>query len=139
MGTRHPVPTHSRHGNAPALRVTTPGTDGALIVRLAGEIDVTQCRTLELHLVKAFSSRPEQLVVDLSHVTFCDTAGLNSLLRVHRAARAADSRLVLARPSQPVRSLLEITGMCQVFTVSPVLRTAVSTETAAPGELGVSP
>ncbi|MFG2825760.1 STAS domain-containing protein [Kitasatospora sp. NPDC048365] len=99
--------------------------DSMVIVRLEGGIHHENCRRLELELARALEHRPRRLVVDLSRLDFCDTAGLNSLLRIQESARA-DTRLVLAAPSRPVQGLLDITGTDTVFTISPSVRAALT-------------
>ncbi|GAA4881786.1 STAS domain-containing protein [Kitasatospora terrestris] len=136
-----PVPAgrkgRGRRPPAPPLQVTATVLPGATVVRLAGEADHVQCRTLEIEFAKVMEGRPARLVVDLSRVTFCDTAGLNSLLRM-RGTTETECRLVLAAPSRPVRSLLAVTGTDRVFTISPSIRAALAVPEADPEACGAS-
>ncbi|GHH79381.1 hypothetical protein GCM10018781_57300 [Kitasatospora indigofera] len=62
---------------------------------------------------------PRELLMDLSELRFCDSGGLNALVRAHRHAREAGTELHLLNPTTPVAFLLHLTGMAQVLRVSP--------------------
>lgn len=114
-------------GTPPGLRITrTEDPGGAGIVRLDGEVDHAQCERLEAALTAPVSGFPHLVVVDLSGVTFCDSAGLNTLLKIRRALEAsAHGHLVLAALSMPMRRLLAITGADEVFAISPDVQAAL--------------
>ena len=60
---------------------------------------------------------PERIVVDCADLRFCDSTGLNVLLRTRLAAREAGSRLELAALRPPVARMFDITGAQAVFPV----------------------
>jgi anti-sigma B factor antagonist len=67
---------------------------------------------------KELIARGERFVVlDLSGVSFCDSAGLNVLLGAWRQADASGAVLVLACVPGPLRRILEMTGTDQVLRV----------------------
>ncbi|MCX5204106.1 STAS domain-containing protein [Streptomyces sp. NBC_00237] len=55
---------------------------GALVLALAGELDLYAGLRLGPSIDRALSGRPSRVVADLSRVTFMDCAGLSLLLRV---------------------------------------------------------
>ncbi|MFB7356049.1 STAS domain-containing protein [Streptomyces gardneri] len=59
---------------------------------------------------------PRGLDVDLSGVTFCDSSGLDMLLRLNRRANRAGKSLVLTALSPRVTRLLRLTGAEHLFT-----------------------
>lgn len=83
--------------------------DDAVIVRLCGELEVTTVDTLRDCLERAALTGPTRLVLDLSELDFCDSAGLAALVEWQRRARHSEFELVLRSPSRHIRSLLEIT------------------------------
>lgn len=91
--------------------------DGAVIVRLSGEVDVASAPLVEHTLQRARATRRRDVRLDLSAVTFCDCAGLNALIASDRLLRAAGSRLTISRLSGPVRRLLLLTKTHRVLTV----------------------
>jgi anti-anti-sigma factor len=66
---------------------------------LVGEFDRAAVGRVERALEHVFRVPPtQQVVIDLSLLTFLDTAGLFALLRAHDRARACAFELVVARP-----------------------------------------
>lgn len=57
------------------------------------------------------------IVLDLSGVSFCDSAGLNVLLGTWRQADASGAVLVLACVPESLRGILEMTGADHVLRV----------------------
>ncbi|WP_371614333.1 STAS domain-containing protein [Streptomyces sp. NBC_00454] len=93
----------------------------AVVVRLSGEMDigrVCQVRSLLLEAVTREGGPPE-IVVDLSGLTFCDSAGLNVLLRARLQAVESGRTLRLAAPNAQMLRLLEITGSLGLFPIDP--------------------
>ncbi|MEU3777384.1 STAS domain-containing protein [Streptomyces sp. NPDC032472] len=54
--------------------------------------------------------RPTEVVVDLQHLTFCDSAGLNALVNARNTAARNRRALFLAAPRDQFVCLLELTG-----------------------------
>ncbi|MFD0526687.1 STAS domain-containing protein [Kitasatospora arboriphila] len=127
MTTLHlPPPAPTRRGTTRTLRITsTDVASTALILHLAGEIDQDQRTALEDALGTAVEARPPRLIVDLSGLAFCDSTGLNALLKTRLAAQAADVELVIAAPPAHVERLLKITGTDHLFTARRSVRAAL--------------
>ena len=83
--------------------------DDAAIVRLCGELEVTTIDMLRDCLERVVLTGPARLVLDLSELDFCDSAGLAVFVEWQRRARSGAFELVLRSPSPHIRSLLEIT------------------------------
>ncbi|GAA2250473.1 MULTISPECIES: STAS domain-containing protein [Kitasatospora] len=88
-----------------------------IVLTLEGELDHDSAGPLREALDEALRQSPEQLVVDCSGLAFCDSTGLNLLLRARLTAEAAGGRIVLTGPSPIVARMLEITGAQDVFQV----------------------
>ena len=89
---------------APPLRTTVRqqavGTGRAVVVRLAGEADLSTMRGLTRLLEAIVDDRPAGLVIDTSALAFCDVATVRALVGVReRAARAGAVVGVAAMPS----------------------------------------
>jgi anti-sigma B factor antagonist len=83
-----------------------------------GEIDLYTAPRLHGELVTALAGGgPEQIVVDMSRVEFCDSTGMNVLLAAHRRAREQGGDLELAGPRPAIKKILQVTGLETVFTV----------------------
>ena len=78
-------------------------------VRVSGEVDLATARRLDEVLQCRIRSLLDEVVIDLSGVTFFSVAGLNSLLRARLLADNAGARLVVeASRSRAVRRLFDL-------------------------------
>jgi anti-sigma B factor antagonist len=72
------------------------------------------------------------LILDLSLVSSCDSAGLAVLIGAERRARVLGIDMRLAAPSVPVTKLLRLTGLDRNLTICPDLRDALAAERGEP-------
>jgi anti-sigma B factor antagonist len=75
-----------------------------------GDLDLATSPRLEAEIEAAIAAGIEQLVIDLSRLRFIDSTGLRLFLVTQERAGSDGWTLILTRPSEAVRSLLEITG-----------------------------
>src|SRR5258708_23486340 len=100
------------------LKVSIRSQGGRTIMSVGGEIDLYTAPRLHGELVTALAGGgPEQIVVDMSGVEFCDSTGMNVLLAAHRRAREQGGDLELAAPRPAIKKILQVTGLETVFTV----------------------
>lgn len=88
-----------------------------VVARINGEMDYVTGPGLWGQMDEVLASGTGFVVLDLSDVSFCDSARLNVLLRASRWAAAGDVELVLACVPQPLRRVVEMTGADQVLRV----------------------
>jgi anti-sigma B factor antagonist len=99
----------------PLLR--TEVENGRVVVRLAGEIDLSNVDGLEAQIDRAIADA-QDVVVDLSAIDFIDSRGLRLLRRVSVAVAAREGTLLVVAPASSVaRSVLDMTGMSQELSV----------------------
>ncbi|MFJ5881794.1 STAS domain-containing protein [Kitasatospora cineracea] len=115
---------------ATPLTVRLSHPPDALVVRPVGELDHDSAEPLREVLERAVADPPARLVVDCGGLEFCDSTGLNLLLRAHAAARRVGLPLLLAAPGAALLRLLEITGADEVLDLRPTVEDAL---TAPPG------
>lgn len=96
---------------------------GVAECRLAGQLDAYGAPMLReaMAAVSAFRAA----VVDLSGVTFIDSAGLGVIANAVKRMRSAGSDIVLAAPRPAIARALDLAGMCRLVEV------AATTEDAA--------
>jgi anti-sigma B factor antagonist len=84
----------------------------AVVVPLAGEIDLVNCEQVYGRLDAAFVSGADIVIADFTATSFCDCASLRRLLTVQQraAARGGKLRLVIP-PGSSVRRLAELLGV----------------------------
>lgn len=100
-------------------------------LRLSGELDAATGPELERELRNIATSfdgsgygapssaggPPSEVVLELSGITFIDSAGLSVLVASHKRLLAKGSALVLEQPSAPTRRLFDITGLGDVLAI----------------------
>jgi anti-sigma B factor antagonist len=89
---------------------------GAVVVSLAGELDLYNAPVLRTALLAECAAAPERLVVDLSGVEFIDSTALGILIEARRRL-GRDDAFVLAGPGLETRRALRISGLDRHFGV----------------------
>ena len=99
--------------------------DGAVVVRLAGELDLYNAHTVREALIGCAEESPDRLVVDLSGVNFIDSTALGVLIEA-RTRMSNRRSFLLAAPGLETRRALEISGLDKHFNVHESLGDALS-------------
>lgn len=110
------------------LRVSRERRGPVRVLSLAGELDLGTADELRDALDLSAEDGLRRVVVDLGGVPFCDSSGLNVLLRARLDAEAAGLSLELAGLRPPVARLFAITGATDVLVVHPDLGAALRTD-----------
>jgi anti-anti-sigma factor len=84
------------------------GNDSATIW-LCGDLDFAAAGAARRTLCQ-LDAGVRRIVLDLSHITYLDAAGVRFLLTAKKRARATGKNLVFRHPSRCVRRVLAITG-----------------------------
>jgi len=101
--------------------------DGVPLVRAHGEIDVHTLPEFERALRTGIERGGSALVVDLSDVSYLDSAGLSALVAAYRKLSARDAALyVAAAPGRPVARAIEITRLNTLFHVCSTVEEAIA-------------
>lgn len=85
----------------------------AAVVALTGELDADTASHSRSLVGEHLLAGPGNLVLDLSGLTFIDSAGLAAIVATDEGVRRAGTRLVLAAPG---RNVLHLTGLDAVLT-----------------------
>lgn len=87
-------------------------TSGDLIIlRLAGRLDANWCNHVESALSSTVRDGEHRLHLDMSAVSYISSAGIRVLLACHKQLRAINGLFGVIRPSEAVRSVLELSGL----------------------------
>jgi anti-sigma B factor antagonist len=95
-----------------------------VLIVLPAEIDMTNAGHVGAELARALGSGPETLVADMTATMFCDSAGVQMLVRARQQASAAGTAVRLAVHAPQVRRVLELTGADQVIDTYPSMAVA---------------
>jgi anti-sigma B factor antagonist len=95
---------------------TEDGRNGVVVIRLAGEVDLTVSSTLEATLLDAVAQgSARQIVVDLGQLRFLDSSGVHALVKGYHAAKTAGASLIVRNATGIVARVLRITGVGQAL------------------------
>lgn len=113
-------------GRPGRLSATPTVIDGIHVITLAGEIDRDTAQVLLQALPRPDTPRL-RVVVDLEHVTFLDSTGINIFVSTHNTLAEEGGWLRLAAPTASVLRVLQIVGIDTVIDCCPTLRQALTT------------
>ena len=83
---------------------------------VAGELDIGTAPVLREALLRLLADTDvEDVIVDLSGVTFVDSSGLAVLLMAARRWAAEEDRLIVRNPSRVVDRIFDLTGVRAAF------------------------
>jgi anti-sigma B factor antagonist len=85
-------------------------------LRVTGEIDMSTAPAVHEAAINTIRLYPA-LHIDLSDVTFMDSAGIHVLLATQRRAERNGGNLRLVHPTPRVMRVLEITGVAGMFEI----------------------
>ncbi len=84
--------------------------NGAIVVELAGELDLYNAQELRAGLAQALAEATGRIVVDMSSVDFIDSTALGVLIEA-RAQRGGGGDVHLAAPQLETRRTLQVSGL----------------------------
>ena len=92
--------------------------DGARLVRVRGEIDLSNARDVMDAIDRAVPSHASLIVVDLSDTSYVDSSGIAMIFRLAERLHYSRQELRLVVPADaPIRKVLELTNVPQVIPV----------------------
>jgi anti-sigma B factor antagonist len=95
---------------------------GCAVVHLTGELDLHNAPLLQRTLVDLAEGGCRRVVVDATHLSFCDSVGLGVLIDAFKTMHACGGELRLAAPDRHVRATLRMTGLLEILGVRDTLQ-----------------
>ncbi|HKP99023.1 MAG TPA: STAS domain-containing protein [Actinomycetes bacterium] len=107
------------------------------LVRVHGEIDLSNAQEVSRAIGSAMGQEARRLVVDLSDITYLDSSGVALLLRLAERLQTRRRQLHLVVPrGSPVRRVLVFTGLPRVIPVEARLEDVLAQcDAGSPGDL----
>lgn len=94
------------------------------VATLDGELTFSNHGSAEERLFEGLDMTRAALIVDMTDLSFCDSAGLNSFIRLLRRANAQGKTVVLVGLADRVFRIFHLTGMDGLFPLHPDVDTA---------------
>ncbi len=109
---------------------------GVPVVTAPEEIDIANAAGLRAALLEAAAHGSRMLVVNMAQTQFCDSAGLNVLVRAHKRARTEGGELLLVICAAAVLRIFAVTGIDHLIPNFPDLEQALAPAAAVPDSTG---
>lgn len=103
-------------------------TNQHIIFQPQSRLDEAGGKVLMQQLISLIQEHHRLWIIDMSDVSFIDSAGLGILVNVLKSARSQDRKLVLCNLSATAKLILEITQLDRVFEVFDELDTVFSAQ-----------
>jgi anti-anti-sigma factor len=105
--------------------VTIAADDGVVVASLSGEIDLSNAAEITDALLGGVPNEALGLVIDLSAVSYIDSAGVRMLAELdHRLGWRAQALRVVAPQESRSRRVLEIAGLERVLSLDTTVEAA---------------
>ena len=114
----------NRDNSNPVQSVRTEGE--SLVVEVAGDIDLHRSLEFQQSLLKLLDRHPKRIVINLAGVSYMDSSGVASLVKLLSRVRRANIVLKLCNLTDRVRSVFEITRLDTVFPICGSLQEALA-------------
>ncbi|HKR98989.1 MAG TPA: STAS domain-containing protein [Candidatus Dormibacteraeota bacterium] len=97
---------------SPLARLETRSEGGAIVARIAGEVDISNAADLGSALEGSVPQRALGLVLDLSEAGYIDSAGVHLLFRLGgRLTRRRQQLRVVVPDDAPIRKIVNLAGL----------------------------
>ena len=87
------------------------------MLALSGELDVVSAPELQQHLGEVLAEQHERVMLDLTGLTFVDSAGVSVLIKAKQTAEASGGTLVLRRPTEQLERVFALVGLADWLAV----------------------
>ena len=87
------------------------------IVDVSGEIDLHHSTILQQKLLEVLDRKPDRMIINLANVSYMDSSGVASLVKLLSRTRKNGIALGLAAPTKKVKAIFEITRLDSVFNI----------------------
>jgi anti-sigma B factor antagonist len=115
------------------IELTLTATPGpAAVATVTGEIDLHTAASLRTRALELIAQGHRVLILDLSEVGFCDSAGLGSLIGIWHGAQGAGGSLALAAVPDRLMRMLALTGVDSLLPHYPTTAEALTAHQSAP-------
>jgi anti-anti-sigma factor len=96
------------------------------VLRLEGDIDLHVSPAVTESLNAMIKEKPERIVIDLSRVTYIDSAGMKALILAMQEVEAYGGKFFLSGPQETIRSIFETSRLDRLFRIFPDVDAALA-------------
>jgi len=92
--------------------VQQPASDGALVAHLSGKLSL---ETVSIFLQQTRAIAAEKLVLDMSGVSFMDSAGVGALVQLFVHRRGQSKKLAVAALTSQGTAVMQVAGLMKLI------------------------
>lgn len=100
------------------VTVVSGGDNAPATVTLKGDLDLATTPMVDAHIDQLLNQGEVDVVVDLRQVTFCDSMGINALVRAKRRCERLGGTFVISSVEGEVEQIIRIAGLLDILTSS---------------------
>jgi anti-sigma B factor antagonist len=106
------------------MKLSYEDHDSISVLTLSGELSADQAGALRRACQERFDAGIRDLVLDIEHLSFLDSAGIEALLWLIDEASQRGGQVRLVNPDQTIAKILEITRLERRFDVHETIESA---------------
>ena len=92
--------------------------DGTVVAVITGEVDMSNATSVRLQIAEAITPSDDAVIVDMSELSFVDSAGLHAVIELSAVLDERRQRFLLCVPhGSPIERAIEIIGLPQAVSV----------------------
>lgn len=110
-----------------------------LVLAIEGALDLVTAPQAAEALQQFISEHGPSVIVDASRLNFIDSKGVGTLISAAKQARDAGGRLFLREPTLPVKKILEMCGLMELFPEPPAREPAAEVSEVPAAAAAVRP
>jgi len=84
------------------------------IIKVYGEIDISNVEELNKALQIAVNASPSGFILDISGINYIDSAGIQAVVSAYRRLRPTDGKLVIVNNNKAIERLISIVNLDQL-------------------------
>jgi anti-sigma B factor antagonist len=107
------------------LKLSSRQEGQARVLSASGQLTEKECAAFMAALVQELSAPSERLVLDLGGLMYMSSAGLGTLVAIHKRFADANRRLIMAGANSRVRKLLALTSLDRLIDSAPGVEEAL--------------
>ena len=96
------------------------------VLLLPAEVDISNVEQVRADLLGVVAQNASLVIADMTATTFCDSAGVTTLVHVVRKANASGAGLRVAASAPAVTRVLAITGVDRLIDIYPSVAAAMA-------------
>ncbi|MGH8924727.1 MAG: STAS domain-containing protein [Acidimicrobiia bacterium] len=100
-----------------AFQVASENYNGRALLRASGEIDLATVDLLDMAVGNALQQGLNQVVIDMTEVSFMDSTGIRSLLTNSERINEAGGKMSIVLSGGPVARTLAVTGVDALLSI----------------------